>query len=94
MSGRTGKPAKLSDCYMTLDQIAVQLGVSKERVRQIETEALLKLEHLNPELIKQLRIDFGIAPPKQSAGKRLDELKQRAAERTAKLYAKRKEARA
>ena len=39
---------------MTLDEIARMLGISKERVRQIETAALRKLKR--PEVAKKLRV--------------------------------------
>jgi len=37
----------------SLDEIAKILGISKERVRQIETQALKKLKH--PKLGKELK---------------------------------------
>ena len=37
----------------TLDEVADEIGVSRERIRQIETKALLKLRR--PSLLRQLR---------------------------------------
>ena len=38
----------------TLDEIAKKLGVTRERVRQLERSALKKLKH--PEISKKLRV--------------------------------------
>ena len=39
--------------YYTLDEIARMLGISRERVRQIERSALRKLKH--PKIARELR---------------------------------------
>lgn len=45
----------------TLDEIAKILGITKERVRQIEAQALKKLKH--PKMGKQLK-DYIVTPEK------------------------------
>ena len=44
---------KTSDNSYTLQEIAQKLGISRERVRQIEQTALKKLKH--PKVSKKLR---------------------------------------
>jgi RNA polymerase primary sigma factor len=39
----------------TLEQVGVEIGVTRERVRQIETRALRELESKNPSLRNFLR---------------------------------------
>ena len=34
-----------SDCFMTLQEIACEMKITRERVRQIETKAIRKLQH-------------------------------------------------
>lgn len=44
---------KNTDCSYSLEEIAQKLGISRERVRQIEQMALKKLKH--PKISKKLK---------------------------------------
>jgi RNA polymerase sigma-32 factor len=52
------KRRRLSEDGATLDQLGQELGISKERVRQLESRALKKLEEVlvneNPEILRLL----------------------------------------